>query len=110
MKVSNKMNNCFIKIWFIILAATVLPVGLNSCGEKGGIVFVENKRTVTYSVRISNTSGYSGASMDMAKSISPNKTEYFEIKNDGTYWILLNGIRYKEFSVSSGETVHVTVD
>ena len=104
------MKNCIRKIWLTVLVTTVLTIGLTSCGEKGGIIFVENKRTVTYSVRISNTSGYSGASMDFAHSISPNRTGYFEIENDGTYWILLNGIRYKDVSVSGGETVHVTID
>jgi hypothetical protein len=105
----SNFNKKYINICLIILAVIIL-VGLTSCGEKGGIIFVENKRTVTYSVRISNTSGHSGASMDFDNFISPNKTEYFEIENDGTYWVLLNGIPYKEFSISGGETVHVTID
>ena len=111
MKENEHMEKIFKKAWYIILGATILIVGLTSC-EKGGVIFVENKRTITYSVRISNTSGYSGVTMDFSKSISPNKTEFFDIEKDGTYWILLNGIRYKEVSVSvsGGGTAHVTIE
>jgi hypothetical protein len=112
MKENEHMENIFKKTWYKILGSTIIIVGLTSCSEKGGVIFVENKHTITYSVRISNTSGYSGASMDFSKSISPNKTGYFDIEKDGTYWVLLNGVRYKDISVSvsRGGTAHVTIE
>ena len=106
----NNYSKKYITICLIIFAVIIL-VGLTSCGEKGGIIAVENKRTVVvYFVCISNTSGYSGASMDLDQDIWPNRTVNFEIEKNGTYWVLIGGIRYKEVSVSGGETVYVTID
>jgi hypothetical protein len=103
--IRKSVNICLITFTVIILA------GLTSCGGKGGIIAVENKRPKTeHFVCISNTSGYTGGSMGTGADIEPNRTHEFEIEKDGTYWVLVGGVRYKEVSVSGGEMVHITID
>ena len=105
------MKNCIRKIRLIILAAAVLTAGLTSCDETAGIIAVENKRAVVERfVHISYTNGYTVVGTVGPHVIYPNKTHNYEIEKSGTYWVNINGIRYKQVSVSGGETVHVTID
>ena len=105
------MKICIRKILLIILYAVIFTSVLTSCDFIGGIIAVENKRTVVQRFEhISDTNGYTVVGTGGSWQIYPNKTQKFEIEKNGTYWININGIRYKQVSVSGGETVYVTID
>ena len=116
------MENSIRKVWLIILVVAILTVELTSCGifvEKGGVINVENNRTEQLYVHITDTNGHrDGVEYTKGyyvKIVYPKDeyrsgTVYFEVKKDGTYWLYVNGIRYKDVSVSGGEDVYVTID
>jgi len=105
------MKNSLKRIRFIILVVIIFTVTLTSCGEKGGVIIVENKRMyVERFVHISDTNGYTVVGTVGQWEIYPDKTHKYKIDEDGIYWVNINGIRYKEVFVSGGEEIYVTIE
>jgi hypothetical protein len=118
------MVNGIRKVRFIILVVMILTAGLTACEYFGiyfgGIINVENKRPENLYVHITDSDGYRDG-VDYTKGsfvgiIYSSEDQYrrsyreFKVTKNGTYWVYVNGIRYKNVSVNDGDEVHVTID